>query len=242
MDKQKEGNMSVNNKKEAVRVTDSLLRGVEKRLLHFFVRILPVTIRPNHLTGIGIAGAVLIAAGYYLCNHHTAWIWLASAGFLINWFGDSLDGSLARFRKIERPLYGFFIDHNVDSISILLAGVGLGLSPYMHMSVALYVIIGYFMLAISTYINAYLQGFFKITYSKIGPTEVRFFAILGNTVLFFINKNPVIPVLSYEVTFFDLLGIFAGTLFIAGYFLFFFKDLKKIARLDPPKDPENPGK
>ncbi len=225
-------------KKEAPRVTDSFLRSAEKILLNFFVRILPVTIRPNHLTGIGIVGALLIAVGYYLSNYHIAWLWLASAGFLINWFGDSLDGSLARFRKIQRPLYGFFIDHNVDSISIFLVGVGLGLSPYMHMSVALYVIIGYFMLAISTYINAYLQGYFKITYSKIGPTEARLFAILGNTALFFLKENPTLHIFSYDVTLFDLLGIFAGTLFILGYFLFFFKDLKRIARLDPPKEPK----
>ncbi len=224
-------------KKEADRVTDSLLRGAEKRLLNFFVRILPLEIRPDHLTTIGVVGAILIAVGYFLTNYHPAYLWLASAGFVINWFGDSLDGSLARFRKIQRPLYGFFLDHNVDSISIFLVGLGLGLSPYMHMSIAFYVIIGYFMLAISTYINAYLQGYFKITYSKIGPTEARFFAILGNTALFFINENPSLHLLGYEVTFFDLLGLFAGTLFLIGYFFFFFRDLRRIARLDPPKEP-----
>jgi phosphatidylglycerophosphate synthase len=229
--------MEKGKNKEAPRVTDSLLRGAEKKLLNFFVRILPVKIRPDHLTGIGIAGALLIALGYWLCNYHSAWLWLASAGFLINWFGDSLDGSLARFRKIQRPLYGFYLDHNVDSISIFLVGVGLGLSPFMHMSIALYVIIGYFMLAISTYINAYLQGYFKITYSKIGPTEARFFAILGNALLFFLHENPTVHILSYDVTLFDLLGIFAGTLFLIGYFFFFFRDLRLIARQDPPREP-----
>ncbi len=230
--------MEKTTKKDAPRVTDSFLRGIEKKLLNFFVRILPVNIRPNDLTAIGVLGSVLIAVGYYLCNYNIAWLWLASAGFLINWFGDSLDGSLARFRKIQRPLYGFYVDHNIDSISILLVGIGLGFSPYMHMSVALYTIIGYFMLAISTYINAYLQGFFKITYSKIGPTEARFFAILGNTALFFIKENPTLHIFSYDVTLFDLLGLFAGTLFLTGYFLFFFKDLRRFARLDPPKEPE----
>ena len=233
--------MDNNKKQDAPRITDSFLRGIEKKLLNFFVRILPVNIRPNDLTAIGVLGSVLIAVGYYLCNYHIAWLWLASAGFLINWFGDSLDGSLARYRKIQRPLYGFYVDHNIDSISILLVGIGLGFSPYMHMSVALYTIIGYFMLAISTYINAYLQGYFKITYSKIGPTEARFFAILGNTLLFFIKKNPVIHIFSYDVTLFDLLGLFAGTLFLTGYFLFFFKDLRRFARLDPPKEPKNDG-
>ncbi|MCD6200481.1 MAG: CDP-alcohol phosphatidyltransferase family protein [Bacteroidales bacterium] len=229
-------------KEEAVRITESFLRGIEKKLLNFFVRVLPVEITPDHLTGIGIVGSFMVALGYYLCSYGYGFLWLASLGFLVNWFGDSLDGSLARFRKIERPIYGFFVDHNVDSISILVIGLGLGLSPFMHMTVALLIIIGYFMLAISTYINSYLRGIFKITYSKIGPTEVRFFAILGNTALFFIHRNPVIRIFSFHVTFFDLLGIFIAILLIFGYFLFFFKDLKAIKKLDPPHPPRKDNK
>ncbi len=224
-------------KKEAERITESFLRGIEKKSLNFFVRVLPIEITPDHLTGIGIVGSFLVALGYFLCNYRYGFLWLASAGFFINWFGDSLDGSLARFRKIERPVYGFFVDHNVDSISIFVIGIGLGLSPFMHMTTALFIIIGYFMLAISTYINSYLRGIFKITYSKIGPTEVRFFAILGNTALFFIHKNPIYHILSFHVTFFDLLGIFVAFLLIFGYFLFFFKDLKTIRKEDPPHPP-----
>ncbi len=230
-------NKQYSKDKEAERITESFLRGIEKKLLNFFVRLLPVEITPDHLTGIGIIGALMIGFGYFLCDYHWGFLWLASAGFLVNWFGDSLDGSLARFRKIERPVYGFFVDHNVDSISILITGVGLGMSPYMHMSVALFIIIGYFMLAISTYINSYLRGFFKITYSKIGPTEVRFFAILANTILFFIHQNPKLHIFSLQVTFFDLLGVFVAALLLFGYFLFFFKDLKTIGKTDPSPPP-----
>ncbi|HHJ11021.1 MAG TPA: CDP-alcohol phosphatidyltransferase [Bacteroidetes bacterium] len=235
-------NKNTTQKEEAARITESFLRGIEKKSLNFFVRVLPVEITPDHLTGIGMVGSFIVGLGYYLCSYGYGFLWLASLGFLINWFGDSLDGSLARFRKIERPIYGFFVDHNVDSISILVIGLGLGFSPFMHMTVALLIIIGYFMLAISTYINSYLRGFFKITYSKIGPTEIRFFAILGNTTLFFIHRNPIIRILSFKVTFFDLLGIFVAILLIFGYFLFFFKDMKVIRKLDPPHPPRKDQK
>ncbi|MCD6123221.1 MAG: CDP-alcohol phosphatidyltransferase family protein [Spirochaetales bacterium] len=224
---------------EAERLTGTLLRSAEKSLLSFFVKILPLRITPDHLTTIGLAGSLMIALGYFLCNYNIAYLWLANAGFLINWFGDSLDGSLARYRKIERPLYGFFIDHNVDSISMLLIALGLGLSPYMRFDIALYTLIGYFMLSISTYINAYVRGIFRISYAKIGPTEVRVVAIIGNTVLFFLGHNPILNVFSVRIAYLDLLGVVVGTAFIIGFFIFYFKDLHEMAKIDPVKTPKN---
>ena len=222
---------------DAERINSTLLRNIEKSLLSFFVKIIPLNIMPDHLTTIGLIGSVVIALGYYLCNYNINYLWLANAGFVINWFGDSLDGSLARYRKIERPLYGFFIDHNVDSISMLLIAVGLGLSPYMRFDIALYTLTGYFMLSISTYINAYVRGIFRISFAKIGPTEVRTVAIIGNTVLFFLGKNLILKIFSVKITYLDLLGVFVGTAFIAGFFIFYFKDLREIARIDPVKQP-----
>ncbi len=224
-------------KLDAERLNDTLLRGIEKQLLNFFVKILPVKIMPDHLTYIGLAGSGMIAAGYGLCNYSIAWLWLANFGFVVNWFGDSLDGSLARYRKIERPVYGFFIDHNVDSISMLLIALGLGISPYMRFDVALYTLIGYYMLSISTYINAYVRGIFRISFAFVGPTEVRTIAIIGNTVLFFIGKNINLELFGLKLTYLDLLGVVVGTTFIVGYFVFYFLDLREMAKIDPPKKP-----
>ncbi len=223
---------------DAERINNTLFREGERKLLNFFVKILPVRVMPDHLTGIGLVGSFMIFAGYALCNYSIYYLWLANAGFLVNWFGDSLDGSLARYRKIERPLYGFFVDHNVDSISMLLIAFGLGLSPYMRFDVALYTLIGYYMLSISTYINAYVRGIFRISFAYLGPTEVRVFAIIGNTILFFIGKNINIKIFSIRVTYLDLLGALVGTLFLVGYFIFYFKDRKEIARIDPVKKPK----
>ncbi len=220
---------------DAKRINNTLLREGEKKLLNFFVKILPVNVTPDHLTRIGLVGSFMIFLGYILCNYSIYYLWLANLGFLVNWFGDSLDGSLARYRKIERPLYGFFVDHNVDSMSMLLVALGLGLSPYMRFDIALYTLIGYYMLSISTYINAYVRGMFRISFASLGPTEVRLFAIIGNTVLFFIGKNITLTILTVKITYLDLLGVIVGTLFIIGYLIFYFKDRKEIAKIDPVK-------
>lgn len=222
--------------KVAERINRSFLRGLEKKLLAFLVKILPVEVTPDRLTAIGIVGAFMITLGYILCNYNPGYLWLASLGFVVNWFGDSLDGSIARYRKIERPIYGFFIDHNVDSITIFLVGMGLGFSPYMRLDVSLFVIVGYFMLAISTYINAYLRGFFKLAYGRFGPTEARFFAIIGNTVLYFLGKNPQIQIWNIRLSYADLAGLFVGLVLLLLFFITFFRDKKQIRYIDSSPD------
>jgi len=224
--------MQSKQNKIAERINRSFSRNLEKKLLARLVKLLPLEVTPDILTTIGITGAFMITLGYVLCNYNQGYLWLASLGFMVNWFGDSLDGSIARYRKIERPIYGFFIDHNVDSITILLVGLGLGFSPYMRMDVALFVITGYFMLAISTYINAYLRGFFKLAYGRFGPTEARFVAIIGNTVLYFTGKNPRIYLWHIRMSYADIGGLIVGTVLLLLFFITFFRDKKQIRYID----------
>ena len=110
---------------------------------------MPAWMSPDLLTLIGILGAVIIFAGYALTKVNSIFVWLASIGFVVNWFGDSLDGTLARYRKIERPKYGFFVDHTVDAFSQLLIFVGLGLSIYVSFSVAALALTGYLLMIIT---------------------------------------------------------------------------------------------
>jgi phosphatidylglycerophosphate synthase len=139
---------------------------------------------PDHLTALGVVGAVLTATGYALSPRHPGWLWLASGGLFVNWFGDSLDGTLARVRQIERPKYGYYIDHMVDAVNTAVIGAGIGLSPYVGLPVAMVLVILYLCLSINVYLESSVFGLFELGFGIFGPTEVRLLLILANTGLF----------------------------------------------------------
>ncbi len=167
------------------RVNDILFGPLERPALQWLAAHMPAWMNPDLLTLIGIIGAFIIFAGYVLSGSNPAFLWLASLGFVINWFGDSLDGTLARYRKIERPKYGFFVDHTVDAFGQLWILAGIGLSPYVSFSVAMLTLVGYLMMSVLVYVTTFVTGEFKISYGKLGPTEIRVIAILANVVFFF---------------------------------------------------------
>ncbi len=115
------------------RVNDILLGPLERPALHWLAAHMPAWITPDICTLIGLGGAVMTLAGYGLSNVHPGFLWLASLGFLINWFGDSLDGTLARHRHIERPRYGYFVDHTTDAAVQVMIFLGLGLISLCHL-------------------------------------------------------------------------------------------------------------
>lgn len=221
-------------KEEKGRIHDSLLQPLEKKVLMWFVKRLPKWVLPDHMTNLGFVGAIIVFIGYTLTNISPAYFWLATLGFIINWFGDSLDGNIARYRNVQRPKYGFYIDHNVDAITVLLIGLGAGFSPFIHMYVAFYVVIVYFLISIHTYINMYIQDFFKLSYGKLGPTEARLAMIIVNTIVFFLKELPTLNLFNVSFTYFDIMGIGLGTIIIGLYIFSYFKNLKKMAKVDPP--------
>jgi archaetidylinositol phosphate synthase len=160
-----------------------LLAGHEARVLEWIARRLPSWVMPDHLTALGVVAALGIAAAYLLSNGDGVWLWAASGLLVVHWLGDSLDGTLARVRKIERPTYGYYLDHLVDAIATALIGLGLGLSPYMLLSVGLVIVIAYLVLSINTYLETYAFGVFTLGYGRVGPTEVRILLIGLNTLL-----------------------------------------------------------
>jgi phosphatidylglycerophosphate synthase len=177
--------------KDHERINDILLGPLERPALQWLAAHMPAWMTPDILTGIGTFGAVVIAVSYWLTNYNEWLLWLASLGFVINWFGDSLDGTLARFRKIERPKYGFFIDHTVDALNETIIFLGFGLSPYLRFEIACLALIGYLLMSVLVYVSTAVSGVFKISYGKLGPTEIRAIAILINTFIFFFG-NPTI--------------------------------------------------
>jgi archaetidylinositol phosphate synthase len=167
------------------RVNDILLGPLERPALQWLAAHSPSWITPDLMTVTGIAGALLITISYTLSNFHPAFFWLATLGFIINWFGDSLDGTLARYRHIERPKYGFYIDHVSDVLTEIIIILGLGISPYIKFPVASMCCIAYIAMSVLVYVRMNVMGEFKISYNKLGPTEVRVLAILLNTAMFF---------------------------------------------------------
>ena len=200
------------------RVNDILLGPLERPAIAWLVKVMPAWVTPDHLTFLGFFSAVLIGLSYWLTNFDARYLWLANLGFLINWFGDSLDGSLARYRKIERPKYGFFIDHTVDTISEVSIFMGLGLSPYIDFELGLIALVGYLCMASLVYITTSVKGEFKISYGSLGPTEARVIAMIANTVIFFIG-NPAIKLPIGEFSLYKLVLI--AVIFLLFFFFFY---------------------
>ena len=171
--------------KDHQRVNDILLGPLERPALKWLSEHMPAWVTPDLMTVTGVAGALVITLGYGLSQFHPGFLWLATLGFVINWFGDSLDGTLARHRHIERPIFGFYIDHVSDVLTEIIIILGMGLSPYIRFSVASMCCIAYLSMSVLVYIRTCLVGEFKISYGKLGPTEVRVIAMGLNTGMFF---------------------------------------------------------
>jgi len=168
--------------KAAKRVNDSVLGALERPALAWMAARLPAWVRPDHLTILGVLGALLAAAGFVLSRWSIPWLWLCCLGLAANWIGDSLDGTLARLRRIERPRYGFFVDHTSDLFCQAIIFVSLGSSPCAHFAVACLALVAFLMAFVYTLIIARVRGTMRITYFGFGPTEIRALLVLGNLV------------------------------------------------------------
>jgi archaetidylinositol phosphate synthase len=162
------------------RVNDSFLGPIERPALAWIAARLPAAIVPDQLTAFGVMGGLITAAGFLLSRFSLAWLWLASVGLLINWFGDSLDGTLARVRGIERPRYGFFIDHASDLFCQIITFLALGVSPLAHFGAACLGLITFLLAFVYSMIIAHARATMRVTYFYFGPTEIRALLLLGN--------------------------------------------------------------
>ena len=225
--------------KQAQRIQTSILNAAEKKALVWMAQRLPRWVTSDMMTFTGFVGAVIICVGCILSNQSPYWLWLSIGGLVVNWFGDSLDGTIARVRNQQRPKYGFFLDHNVDCINEAIMFVGFGLSPYMNLSIALMVLVIYLMISVYVYINSHLKGEFKLTYAKMGPTELRLIIIIAN--LLFMYVAPIrefaleTTILGESVTFriLDFIGLFLLVAISIAYLVSLYKDRKYFAALEP---------
>lgn len=219
------------NQEKAERVIDTFTGKFEKRVLPKMAAALPSWVVPDHLTVLGIFAALVIGGGYVLTYLSLDWIWLVNFGLILHWYADSLDGTLARVREIERERYGYFVDHLCDAITVLFLCLGLGLSPLMHLSVALAISVTYYLLNIYVHIMAYTQHVFRISYYKIGPTEVRILIFLLNIMILVWNPN-VVNYRGVSITALDIGGLIITSVFFIVFVVVSIKDAIKLDRED----------
>ena len=167
----------------APRIHTALTAGVEKRLLIWMARRVPASIGPDHLTALGFTAQLLAGAAYALAAHAPHALWLVNLFLFLNWLGDSLDGTLARVRNQQRPRYGFYLDHMVDTFGALALMAGLASSGYMHWLLAAGMLAGFYVLSIESYLATYTIGRFHLSHGIFGPTEIRILLMIGNAVL-----------------------------------------------------------
>src|SRR4051794_37424830 len=192
-----------------------LLARREARVLDWLARRVPSRVTPDHMTMLGVLAAFGIAAAYLLSNEDPAWLWAASALLVVHWLGDSLDGTLARVRRVERPTYGYYLDHLVDAVATAVIGIGLGLSSFMLLATGLAIVVAYLVLSINTYLETQALGVFSLGYGRLGPTEARLALIVLNTALA-LGAGLGGDVAGLGVTVLDALGLAVAAAMLAG--------------------------
>src|SRR4029450_5267365 len=171
------------NFKDAKREQTSILAPLERAALRGLARRVPAWVNSDHLSLLGLVAMFLAGAFYAASGQNPLLLHAVNVCIFLNWFGDSLDGTLARFRDRQRPRYGFYVDHIIDTFGTMFLILGLAISGFMTERVAAAVLVVFLMLAINSYLAAYALGIFKISHGKLGPTEIRLVLIIGNLFL-----------------------------------------------------------
>ena len=190
----------------APRIQESFSAAAEKRLLIWLAERLPARINSDHLTALGAAAMLLAGASYALARFDRRALLLACFFVALNWLGDSLDGTLARVRRCQRPRYGFYVDHVLDTFGAFFLMGGLALSGYVHPGIALGMLIAFLMLSAEVYLATYTLGSFHMSFWKFGPTEIRLFLIAGNLALL---RSPTAHLFGRSFRLFDVGGAVA---------------------------------
>ncbi|MBI4463065.1 MAG: CDP-alcohol phosphatidyltransferase family protein [Acidobacteria bacterium] len=189
--------------REASRKQESLLAPLERHCLYWLARRMPEWVQPDHLTLLGFASMLLGGACYALAGWWSPFLLVVNFWLAVNWFGDSLDGTLARTRNRQRPRYGFYVDHIVDSFGALFLIGGLALSGHMGKGVAVGLLVSFYLLSINSYLATYTLGTFQLSFWKFSPTEVRILLAVGNAVAL---VRPTVTVFGPPLRFFDVAG------------------------------------
>ena len=197
--------------KSADRVQRALTARIEKRALIWMAQRIPSRLNSDHLTLLGFAAQFFAGVTYALARSSPRWLIATNVFIVLNWFGDSLDGTLARVRNQQRPRYGFYVDHIIDTFGAAFLMGGLAISGYLHWAVAIAMLVAFLMLSVETYLSTYTVSQFKLSYGIFGPTEIRIALCIGNIALIF---KPWAHVFGYPVRLFDFGGVIAAVMML----------------------------
>jgi archaetidylinositol phosphate synthase len=191
----------------ARRINRSLTAAAEKRALEWMARRAPGWVTSDQLTILGLSAQIGAGIFYAVSRYHRCALLLVCACLVLNWLGDSLDGTLARVRRQERPRYGFYVDHIVDMFGATALMCGLGFSGFLHWQTAMAMLVAFLLLAGESYLATYTLNCFELSQGLFGPTEIRILLIIGNVALL---RSPYSTVFGHRMLLFDLGGIIAA--------------------------------
>ena len=216
---------------EHVREHRSLLAAAEKRALIAIAHRLPPGINSDHLTALALVAMALAGAGYALSRWDVRALWLVVVALALNWFGDSLDGTVARVRKVERPRYGFYVDHVLDIVGATLLFSGLAVSGFMTPWIALALLIAYLLVSGEVFLATSVRGVFRMSFSGFGPTELRILLAIG-TIALFRDPHVGLGVLG-SPRLFDFGGLIAIAGMAVALVVNVVRNTTELARLEP---------
>ena len=219
--------------KDAVRDMGGVTAQWERRVLHWIAPRLPAAVNSDHLTVLALLAMAVGGVGYWLSATWVAALWLVNLGLAINWFGDSLDGTLARIRQHQRPRYGFYVDHVVDAAGLTLLVGGMALSGYLTPLIALGLLAAYLLLCIEVYLATYCVGTFKMSFFKVGPTELRILLAAGNAATVLLHPNPHVTMFGISARLFDVAALLATAGLVVAFVVSVVGNTRALYRTQP---------
>ena len=218
------------NFKPARRVNHSLTAALETRALRWMASRAPSWLTSDQLTVLGLSAQIGAGVGYALSRYNRYALLLVIVCLVLNWFGDSMDGTLARVRCQQRPRYGFYVDHMVDVFGAIALMCGLGFSGFVHWQIAIAMLIAFLLLASESYLATYTLSHFQLSQGIFGPTEIRILLILGNLALL---HSPYSILFGHRMLLFDLAGAIASVFMFATAALLTLRHTAQLYREEP---------
>jgi archaetidylinositol phosphate synthase len=216
--------------KPARRINQALTASIEKRALQWMASRAPAWLSSDQLTLLGLVAQIGAGVFYALSRYNRHALLLVILCIALNWFGDSMDGTLARVRGQTRPRYGFYVDHMVDIFGSVALMCGLGFSGFLHWQIAIAMLVAFLLLSGESYLATYTLSRFELSQGIFGPTEIRILLIAGNLALL---RNRYSTLFGHRMLLFDLGGIIAAVCMFAMAILLTMRHTAELYREEP---------